>query len=111
MAQPFEELAGLDRLVHEPARLAILTALSVASSVDFIYLQRLTGLTKGNLSTHLSKLEEAGLVQIEKQFIGKLPNTVVRITPKGRTTIERHWQQLENLHKSAAKWQPEKKGK
>ncbi len=111
MAQPFEEMAGLDRLVHEPARLAILTALSAASSADFLYLQRLTGLTKGNLSTHLSKLEEGGLVQIEKQFIGKLPNTVVRLTPKGRTAIERHWQQLENLRKSASKWQPEKKGK
>ncbi len=111
MAQPFEEMAGLDRLVHEPARLAILTALSAASSADFLYLQRLAGLTKGNLSTHLSKLEEGGLVQIEKQFIGKTPNTVVRLTPKGRAAIERHWQQLDSLRKSASKWQPEKKGK
>ncbi len=111
MAQPFEEMAGLDRLVHEPARLSLLTALSVASSADFIYLQRLTGLTKGNLSTHLAKLEEAGLVQIDKQFIGKTPNTTVRLTPKGRAAIEKHWQQLENLRKGALKWQPEKKGK
>ncbi len=111
MAQPFEEMAGLDRLVHEPARLAILTALSAASSADFLYLQRLTGLTKGNLSTHLAKLEEASLVQIEKQFIGKTPNTTVRLTTKGRAAIERHWQQLDSLRKSASKWQPEKKGK
>jgi DNA-binding MarR family transcriptional regulator len=111
MTEPFEELAGLDRVVHEPARLALLTALSVLSRADFVYLRRLTGLSKGNLSNHLAKLEEAELVQIEKQFIGKRPNTEVRLTPKGRTAIERHWQQLENLSKSAQKWQPEKKGR
>ncbi len=104
MVKPFEELAGLDRLIHEPARLAILTALSVASNADFTYLQRLTGLTKGNLSTHLSKLEEGGLIEIEKKFVGKVPNTVVQLTPKGRTAIEHHWQQLENLRKGAQKW-------
>ncbi len=108
MVKPFEELAGLDRLVHEPARLAVLTALSVANSADFTYLQRLTGLTKGNLSTHLSKLQEGGLIEIEKQFVGKVPNTVVRLTPKGRTAIERHWQQLESLRKGAQKWGREK---
>ncbi len=104
MVKPFEELAGLDRLIHEPARLAILTALSVASSVDFTYLQRLTSLTKGNLSTHLSKLEEGGLIEIEKKFVGKIPNTVVQLTPKGHAAIEHHWQQLESLRKGAQKW-------
>ncbi|HEY3056658.1 MAG TPA: transcriptional regulator, partial [Thermoanaerobaculia bacterium] len=63
-SQPFERLAGLDRLVHEPARLSILTALSACKSADFLFLQRLTGLSKGNLSSHLSKLEEGGLVAI-----------------------------------------------
>ncbi len=107
MAKPFEELAALDRLVHEPARLAIMTSLSSCASADFLFLQRLTGLSKGNLSSHLTKLETAGLVQITKRFIGKQPNTAVELTPLGRTTIARHWQQLEQLHKAAAAWQPD----
>jgi DNA-binding transcriptional ArsR family regulator len=107
MAQIFEELAGLDRLIHEPARLAILTALSACTSADFLFLQRLTGLTKGNLSSHLSKLEEAELVYIGKQFFGKTPNTQVYLTDKGRAAIEQHWQQLEALRKNAQAWQPD----
>ena len=78
MKAPFEELAALDRLVHEPARLSILTALASCESADFLYLQRLTGLSKGNLSSHLSKLEEAGLLVVTKQFKGKTPNTQSR---------------------------------
>ncbi len=106
MDQVFAEIAGLDRLIHEPARLAILTALSAAASADFLFLQRLTGLTKGNLSSHLSKLEEAGLVGIDKQFVGKVPNTTVRLTPLGRKAIEQHWRQLESLRKDARHWKP-----
>lgn len=106
MRPPFEELAGLDKLVHEPARLAILTALAVCSSADFLFLQRLTGLTKGNLSTHLSKLEEGGLVHIAKGYVGKTPNTVLSLTGAGRATIEGHWQQLERLRQGVRAWQP-----
>ena len=102
---PFAEIADLDKLVHEPARLAILTALATCSSADFLFLQRLTGLTKGNLSAHLSKLEEAGLVQIQKRFIGKVPNTQVSLTRAGRDSVERHWQQLESLHRDVQQWQ------
>lgn len=102
----FEEIAALDRLIHEPARLAILTALSACHSADFLFLQRLTGLTKGNLSSHLSKLEEAGLVKIEKQFVGKLPNTQASLTPRGRSAIDHHWQQLEALRSDAQRWKP-----
>ena len=105
--EPFEELAGLDRLVHEPARLAIMTALSACRSAEFLFLQRLTGLTKGNLSSHLSKLEEAGLVEIGKQFVGKMPSTCVSLTPEGRMAIEGHWQQLERLRQGAVRWQPQ----
>ena len=105
--QPFEELAGLDRLVHEPARLAILTALSACDGADFIYLRRLTGLTKGNLSSHLAKLEAAGMVQIEKQFIGKMPNTFMRLTGVGRRSIQQHWEHLERLRKDAQQWSSE----
>jgi DNA-binding MarR family transcriptional regulator len=106
MTKPFEELAGLDRLVHEPARLAIMTALSASKGTDFLFLQRLTGLTKGNLSSHLSKLEDAGLVEIQKRFIGKTPNTMVSLTEKGRAAIEDHWQRLERLRNGAKRWKP-----
>jgi DNA-binding transcriptional ArsR family regulator len=105
---PFEELANLDKLVHEPARLAILTALSACQSADFLYLQRLTGLTKGNLSAHLAKLEEARLVQIDKRFVGKMPNTQVSLTTWGTDAIERHWEQLDRLRKGVQAWQPGK---
>ena len=87
----------LDRLVHEPGRLAILTVLSSVADADFTFLQRATGLTKGNLSSHLTKLEDAGLVAIEKRFIRKKPNTSVALTPTGRERIARHWDQLERL--------------
>jgi len=107
MTDLFEEIASLDKLIHEPARLAILTALSACESADFLFLGRLTGLSKGNLSSHLSKLEEAGLVQIEKQFIGKKPNTLVSLTENGRTAIDRHWQQLDVLRNGAQTWKPD----
>jgi DNA-binding transcriptional ArsR family regulator len=76
-------LADLDRVIHEPARLIIATILAVAESADFLYLQRETGLTKGNLSFHLAKLEEVGYVSIEKTYKGKIPLTLVRLTPDG----------------------------
>lgn len=87
----------LDRLIHEPARLAIMTVLSSVKAADFLFLQRATGLTKGNLSSHLTKLEEAGLVEIEKRFVMKKPNTSVALTAKGTTGIANHWNQPERL--------------
>ena len=91
----------LDRLVHEPGRLAILTVLSSVRDADFVFLQRTTGLTKGNLSSHLTKLEDAGLVGIEKRFVRKKPNTNVALTSLGRKRIAHHWDQLERLKRLA----------
>jgi DNA-binding MarR family transcriptional regulator len=96
MSQRDEELL-LDRLIHEPGRLAILTVLSSVQAADFVFLQRTTGLTKGNLSSHLTKLEEAGLIEIHKRFVGKKPNTNVTLTAAGKQRIARHWDQLERL--------------
>lgn len=104
MAAPFEELSNLDRLIHEPARLAILTALSACRSADFVYLQSLTGLTQGNLSQHLTKLEAAGIIAIEKTFARKMPRTVLRLTADGRRAIDQHWRRLEQMRRSAAQW-------
>ena len=91
------EEVPLDRLIHEPGRLAILTVLSSVREADFVFLQRATGLTKGNLSSHLAKLEDAGLVAIEKRFVRRKPNTNIALTAEGRRRIERHWKQLERL--------------
>lgn len=107
MPELFTKLSSLDRLVHEPARLAILTALSVCRKADFMYLLRLTGLTRGNLSTHLSKLENARLVRIDKRFVERKPNTLVALTGRGRKAIERHWQRLAELRESSRGWSPE----
>jgi DNA-binding MarR family transcriptional regulator len=96
MSQRDEELL-LDRLIHEPGRLAILTVLSSVQAADFVFLQRTTRLTKGNLSSHLTKLEEAGLIEIHKRFVGKKPNTNVTLTAAGKQRIARHWDQLERL--------------
>lgn len=96
-----DELPQIDRLIHEPARLALMTALSACKSADFLYLQRLIGLTPGNLSSHLSKLEEAGLIWVDKQIRDKRSHTQVGLTDSGRSAVERHWQQLDNLHKQA----------
>jgi DNA-binding transcriptional ArsR family regulator len=101
---PFEDLVAADKLVHEPARLAVLTALAACESADFVFLQRLTGLQSGNLSQHLAKLEQAGLITLTKAFAGKYPQTTAQITPPGRTAIDAHWARLDALKKAAADW-------
>jgi len=73
-----------DRVIHEPARLIIVAILYTVESADFLYLLRETGLTKGNLSSHLARLEETGYVRIEKSFRGKVPQTVCSLTENGR---------------------------
>lgn len=106
MPEVFEDIVSLDKLIHEPARLAILTALSGCKHADFLFLQNLTGLTKGNLSQHLTKLEQANLLEIEKTFEGKVPRTIIRLSNKGKTAIAEHWARLEDLKQRAKEWQP-----
>jgi DNA-binding transcriptional ArsR family regulator len=106
-ATPFEEIANLDRRIHDPARLAILAALSACERADFQFLLRITGLTKGNLSSHLSKLNEAGLVEIEKRQVGNKSQTFVRLSDAGRRTLEDYWQEMERLRESATQWRPQ----
>ena len=77
-------LTDLDRVVHEPARLAVMSLLYVVDSADFTFLMNQTGLTWGNLSAHMSKLEEASYVEVEKSFKGRRPNTSFRLTSQGR---------------------------
>jgi DNA-binding MarR family transcriptional regulator len=83
-------LADLDRIIHSPARLMVMTYLYVVESADFVFLMQLTGLTWGNLSTHLSKLEEAGYVALVKGYKGKKPNTTVSLTKAGRAAFKEY---------------------
>ncbi len=96
----YREITKVDRLIHEPSRLAIMALLYGVKEADFLFIQRHTGLTKGNLSVHLSKLEEAGYVQIEKRFMGKKPQTLCRLTPKGRNAFERYLKWSRNFSKT-----------
>lgn len=82
--------ADIDRMVHEPARLAVLAVLYVVDNADFIFLMNQTGLTWGNLSAHMAKLEEAGYIEVEKSFKGKRPNTRLRMTTQGRESFREY---------------------
>jgi len=97
MSPSLRDAAELNRLIHEPARLMIVSLLYSLEKADFIYLLNETGLTRGNLSTHLSKLEEAGYITIEKTFRGKVPQTLCSLTPAGRQAFTEYRQQLKNL--------------
>ena len=103
---PFEDLQSLSRLVHEPARLAILVALSACRKADFLFLLNVTGLTKGNLSSHLSKLEQGGLIEVEKAYEGRQPVTYARLTPEGREALKAHWKRLDALRAAERKLNP-----
>lgn len=97
MDDDLRSLTELDRVIHEPARLLIVTILSAVESADFLYLQHETDLTKGNLSAHLSKLEEAGYVNIEKTFKGKLPLTVCKLTASGQEAFDGYRLKMQNF--------------
>jgi len=90
-------LAEIDRLVHEPARMAVMSLLYVVESADFIFLMNQTGLTWGNLSAHMAKLEGAGYIEVEKAFKGKRPNTTLRLTDKGRLAFRQYGLQMKQV--------------
>jgi DNA-binding MarR family transcriptional regulator len=90
-------LVNIDQVVHAPARLTVLTYLYVVESTDFVFLRNMTGLTWGNLSTHLSKLEEADYVMIEKRFKGKKPHTTIRLTDRGRAAFREYKQSMQRI--------------
>jgi len=96
-SQDYSALAEIDRLVHEPARLAIMALLYVVESADFTFLVNQTGLSWGNLSAHMSKLEEAGYLDVEKRFKGRRPNTNLRLTTAGRSALEEYRRRLKQV--------------
>jgi len=92
-----QPLAGIDKMIHEPARLMILATLSAVESADFLFVERQTGLTRGNLSSHMSKLETAQYIVITKEFVEKVPRTVLHITENGRAALEHYIQNMRQV--------------
>lgn len=90
-------LADIDKLIHEPSRLMILATLHYVESADFLYVERQTGLTRGNLSSHMSKLEEGGYIEITKEFVEKIPRTLLKITPEGRAALQAYSQSMKQV--------------
>jgi len=100
MTEPQRSINDLDRVIHEPARLLLVALLSSVESADFLFLLKESQLTKGNLTVHLSKLENAGYIHIEKTFRGKVPHTEYQLTPEGREAFERYRQSMSRLMES-----------
>ncbi len=92
-----QPLAGIDRIIHEPARLMIMAYLYVVESADFTFLMRQTGLTWGNLSSHMSKLEAAGYIEVEKEFVKRKPRTMLRLTEEGREAFREYRKRMEQV--------------
>jgi DNA-binding transcriptional ArsR family regulator len=88
------QITEVDRVIHEPARLLIVALLSAVREADFVFLKHQTGLTKGNLSSHLARLEQAGYLRIDKGFRGKIPQTTCSLTPAGRSAFKSYRAQM-----------------
>jgi DNA-binding transcriptional ArsR family regulator len=94
-----ESAIDIDKLIHEPARLMIMAQLYVVEEADFIFLMRQTSFTWGNLSSHMSKLEEAGYIEIRKEFLDKKPRTILKLTQKGRDAFTEYRRTMDQIFK------------
>ena len=99
MSGSLQNISGLDRVIHEPARLILMALLSSVESADFLFLLKESKLSKGNLSVQLSRLEEVGYLEIEKTFRGKIPHTEYRLTQKGKSAFDQYRKNLDSIFK------------
>ena len=100
MSEPLDDFPGvkdIDKLIHEPARLILMANLFVVESADFLFLMNQTGLTFGNLSSHMSRLEAAGFINVEKEFVDKKPNTRLSLTEDGRRAFAEYKDRMRYL--------------
>lgn len=97
MSANLAALTDIDRLIHEPARLQIVALLYVLDSADFVFITQQTGLTWGNLSAHIAKLEDGGYVKVEKGYKGKRPQTMLSLTAKGRKAFQAYRQSMQQM--------------
>jgi DNA-binding MarR family transcriptional regulator len=95
-----KRLGELNRIVHEPARLMLLAFLYAIECADFLYLEQQTGMTRGNMASHMRKLEEAGFVKVEKTFVEKIPRTLYQLTSEGRKAFVEYRQQITSVLQS-----------
>jgi DNA-binding MarR family transcriptional regulator len=91
--------AEIDKIIHEPARLMIMSYLYVVEEADFIFIKNQTGLTWGNVSSHISKLEEAKYVNVKKELKGKKTNTIINLTDEGRAVFREYLRQMDEILK------------
>ena len=94
MNEQLRAIAELDRVIHEPGRMMIVALLAAVEECDFLYLLTQTEMSKGNLSTHLTRLEESGYVHIKKTYRGKVPQTLLRLTASGRSAFDEYRRRL-----------------
>lgn len=92
-----QPIADIDRAIHSPPRLMILAYLAAVESADFIFLMNQVNLTRGNLSSHLKTLEESGYIDIQKEFVDRVPRTLIRLTDQGRTAIQTYKEQMRTI--------------
>ena len=90
-------IEDIDGIIHAPTRLKIMACLAVVESADFTFLMRQTGLTRGNLSPNLRKLEDTGYVSIHKEFVDRVPRTLIRLTGNGRTALESYRESMQSI--------------
>ena len=95
--EELQPIADIDPLIHAPTRLKILAYLSIVENADFTFLMRQTGLTRGNLSVNLRKLEDAGYVRISKEFVDRIPRTLIRLTNEGRKAIQTYRDNMQTV--------------
>jgi DNA-binding transcriptional ArsR family regulator len=93
-------MTHLDPDIHQPTRLRIVSLLSGLGRADFNFLRSTLGLTEGNLSSHMSRLEEIGYVEVTKKFDGKIPRTTYRLTARGRTGLQRYWEAIDGIRRT-----------
>ena len=103
-------VGDINKMIHEPARLLLMANLYVVESADFLFLMRQTGMTFGNLSSHMSRLEAAGYIDVEKEFVGKKPNTKLSLTRTGREAFEGYRQSMRQLFADGAQGEPGESG-
>ena len=95
-ADDVSPIMGVDRLIHEPARFSILAHLYVVEEADFLFLSHRIGLTRGNLSAHMRKLEQGGFIEVRKEFMDRRPHTVLVITGKGQEAFKNYISDIKN---------------
>ena len=108
--KPIKDIAELDKLIHEPRRFAVLNALARAGNLGYTFLRHITGLSQGNLATHLRKLEEADFIEIRRRYIMRRQYSRIYITEAGRAALNRHWQSLRDLEEQMKNWLPSDEG-